>query len=173
MIFMHRLVASVWRRLRTTIGIRFSRFAGASIVAFLASTTALSVCDGLLHLSSTAAALISWLSGVSVSYILTRWAWGRKDRPNVLRETLPFLAISALVVLVLSLATKLGYGIAADLHLRGPRHVAVVESVFVIANFGTFLMRFVIFHHVLFKDRAQVAGAGPRHRVTISSNDAA
>lgn len=152
MLMQSRFVATAWRSMHTIIGIRFSRFAGASIAALLASTTALSVCDGLIHLSSTWSALVSWLFGAAVSYTLSRWAWGLKGKPNMLRETLPFLAISVLVVLVLSLATKLGYGIAADLHLHGARHVAVVELVYVIANFCTFLLRFAIFDHVLFKD---------------------
>lgn len=163
----NRFVASAWRRLRTTIGIRFSRFAGASIVALLASTSALFVCDGLLHLSATAAAITSWLFGATVSYILSRWAWARKGRPNVLRETLPFLTISVLVVLVLSLAAKLGYAVAADLHLHGVGHVAVVELVYVTANFGTFLIRFAIFHHVLFKDRVK-AVMGPSQHIAPS-----
>lgn len=163
-----QLVASAGRRLRTTIGIRFSRFAGASIVALLASTSALSVCDGLLHLSATAAAITSWLFGATVSYILSRWAWARKGRPHVLRETVPFLTISVLVVLVLSLAAKLGYAVAADLHLNGVGHVAVVELVYVTANFGTFLMRFVLFHYILFTDSTKVAVAVPQ-RVTTSS----
>lgn len=148
-------VGGLWNRLRTTIGIRFSRFAGASVLALLASTTALSVCDGLLHLTSTVAAVVSWLCGSVVSYVLTRWAWGRKGRPDVLRETLPFVGISVLVILIVSLATKLGYIIAADLHLQGLEHVALVELVFVIANFGTFLTRFIVFNRVLFKDRGK------------------
>lgn len=159
----NRFLASAGRRLRTTIGIRFSRFAGASIVALLASTSALSVCDGLLHLSATAAAIISWLFGATVSYILSRWAWARKGRPHVLRETVPFLTISVLVVLVLSLAAKLGYAVAAYLHLHGFGHVAVVELVYVTANFGTFLMRFMIFHHVLFKNHVKAVAGPPRH----------
>lgn len=170
MVMQKHFVAGVWRRLRTTIAIRFSRFAGASILALLASTAALSACDGLLHMSSTWAAVISWLCGASVSYILSRWAWARKGRPNVLRETLPFLGISVLVVIVLSLAAKLGYALAAELHLHGVRHVAVVELVYVSANFGTFLMRFVFFHYALFKDRAKVAVAPQR---ATSSNNAA
>ncbi|MCL2585688.1 MAG: hypothetical protein FWE35_24915 [Streptosporangiales bacterium] len=132
-------------------------------MALLASTTTLSVCDGLLHLSSTVAAVVSWFAGSVVSYVLTRWAWSRKGKPDVLRETLPFLGISVLVIGVVGLATKLGYAIAADLRLHGVEHVAVVEFVFVVANFGTFLTRFVVFHHVLFKNRGKEAMKAPRH----------
>lgn len=156
MFVQNTVVASVWRRLRTTIGIRFSRFAGASIVALFASTTTLYVCDGLIHMSSTWAAVISWIVGVTVSYILSRWAWGAKGKPNILRETFPFLAVSLPVVIILSLATKLGYDIAIDLHLHGVGQIGVVEFVYVMANFGTFLLRFAIFHYVLFKDPAKV-----------------
>lgn len=143
-------------RLRRGNGLRFSRFAGASILALLASSTTLAICDGLLHLPSLAAAVLSWLAGTVVSYVLTRWAWERRGRPDVLRETLPFLGISVIVIVVVGLATKLGYAIAADLSLRGAEHVAVVECVFVAANFGTFLARFAIFHRLLFRTRGPV-----------------
>lgn len=43
----NRFLPNVWRRLRTTIGIRFSPIAGASIAAPVTSMAALSVCDRL------------------------------------------------------------------------------------------------------------------------------
>jgi hypothetical protein len=35
--------------------------------------------------------LLSWFAGAVVSYALTRWTWNRTGRPDMLRETLPFL----------------------------------------------------------------------------------
>jgi len=91
-----------------------------------------------------------WFTGAVVSYLLSRWAWERRGKPDVLRETVPFWVISALVVVILTLSTKLGYLAAGWLHLHGASHVGFVGLVYLAANAVTFLARFVIFHYVLF-----------------------
>jgi putative flippase GtrA len=144
------LAQSLRRRLRGTLGVRFARFAGAALAALTATEVTLTVCNGVLHLTATPAALVSWLAGAAVSYALSRWAWNRKGKPNVLRETIPFWAISAMVIVLLTAANKLGYESAAWLHLTGARHVLWVDFVWLAANFCTFLLRFAIFHYVLF-----------------------
>ena len=160
----NRLVAAVWRRLRTTVGIRFTRFVGVALISLATSEIALTLCNGVFHMTSTPAAIIAWFSGAVVSYVLSRWAWERKGKPDVLRETVPFWVISALVVVILTLATKFAYHAAAWLGLEGIRHVLFVDLVYLVANLGTFLMRFVLFHYVLFADRttaARAAATGP------------
>ena len=160
----NRLVAAVWRRLRTTVGIRFTRFVGVAMISLATSEIALTLCNGVFHMTATPAAIIAWFCGAVVSYVLSRWAWERKGKPDVLRETVPFWVISALVVVILTLATKFAYHAAAWLGLEGIRHVLFVDLVYLVANLGTFLMRFVLFHYVLFADRttaARAAATGP------------
>ena len=148
------------RGLRGILGTRFARFAGAALAALTATEITLTICNGVFHLTSTPAALISWFAGAVVSYGLSRWAWGRTGRPDVLRETIPFWVISALVIVLLTLANKLGYHSAAWLHLTGARHVLWVDFVWLLANCGTFLLRFLIFHFVLFADKKTVIPNG-------------
>jgi putative flippase GtrA len=168
---------------RRALGHRFARFSGAAVAALAATEVALTISNGVFHLTATPAALLSWFAGAVVSYVLSRWAWNRTGRPDVLRETIPFWAISLAVIAVLTLANKFGYRSAAWLHLTGAGHVLWVDLVWLAANFGTFLLRFAIFHRVLFTDRtaarrppadaegahhpprhaAQPARPGPRH----------
>ena len=155
----NRLVAALWGKLRTTVGVRFTRFAGVAIAALATSEIALSICNGVFHMTAGPAALISTFSGAVVSYVLSRWAWERKGRPDVLRETVPFWVISAMVWVILYLATKLGYHIASWMGLTGLRHVLLVDFVYLVANFVTFILRFVIFHYVLFAERTTAARA--------------
>jgi putative flippase GtrA len=160
----NRLVAGLWSKLRTKVGVRFTRFAGVAIASLATSEILLSVCNGVFHMTSTPTALISTFGGAVVSYVLSRWAWERKGKPDVLRETLPFWVISAVVWVILWLATKLGYHMATWMHLHGIKHVLLVDTVYLIANFVTFVLRFVIFHYVLFTDRttaARAAATGP------------
>ncbi|HEY0935336.1 MAG TPA: hypothetical protein VGD91_16525 [Trebonia sp.] len=142
------------RKLRGALGARFARFAGAAAAALTATEIALTVGNGVFHLTATPAALVSWFAGAVVSYTLSRWAWNRTGRPDVLRETIPFWAISGLVIVILTLANKLGYHSARWLHLIGARHVLWVDFIWLAANCGTFLLRFAVFHYVLFRDRA-------------------
>jgi putative flippase GtrA len=140
------------RGLRDVLGTQFTRFAGAALAALAATEVALTLCNGVLHLTATPAALMSWFTGAVVSYALSRWAWNRTGRPDVLRETIPFWAISVAVIAVLTLANKFGYRSAAWLHLTGARHVLWVDLVWLAANLGTFLLRFTVFHYVLFRE---------------------
>jgi len=146
----NRLGSTLTRKARSKLGIRFGRFAVAAISAFVTTEVVLTICAGPLQLTATWATLISWFSGALVSYVLSRWAWKRKGRPNLLRETLPFWIVSAMVVAILTVATKFGYHSAGWLHLRGAERVLYVDVVYGVANIGTFLLRFLFFHYVLF-----------------------
>ncbi len=160
----NRLIAPLWQKLRTKVGVRFTRFAGVAIASLGTSEIALTICNGVFHMTATPAAIIAWFSGAVVSYVLSRWAWERKGKPDVLRETVPFWVISALVIVILTLATKFGYHMASWLGLTGIKHVLFVDLVYLVANFVTFLLRFVIFHYVLFAEpttAARAAATGP------------
>src|SRR5271169_1104272 len=115
----NRLGEALTAKARSTLGIRFGRFAVAAIAAFVTTEIVLTICAGPLDLSATWASLIAWFSGALVSYILSRWAWKRKGRPSLLKETLPFWVVSAMVIVILTLATKFAYHSAGWLGLSG------------------------------------------------------
>ena len=147
----NRLGETITRKARTTLGIRFGRFAIAAISAFATSEIVYVICAVPLKLSSTVATLVGWFSGVVVSYLLSRWAWERKGRPNVLKETVPFCIVSAIVIVVLELANKyLGYHPATWWHLHGAERALYLAAVYGVANLFTFLVRFMFLHYVLF-----------------------
>ncbi len=147
----NRLSETITRTARTTLGIRFGRFAIAAIAAFGTSEIVYTICAGALNLTSTWATLVGWFSGVVVSYLLSRWAWERKGRPSLFKETVPFLIVSAIVIVVLELADKyLGYHPATWWHLHGAERALYLAAVYGAANLFTFLVRFVFFHYVLF-----------------------
>jgi putative flippase GtrA len=147
----NRLGETITRKARTSLGIRFGRFAIAAISAFATSEIVYVICAAPLKLSSTVATLVGWFAGVVVSYLLSRWAWERKGRPNVLRETVPFCIVSAIVIVVLELADKyLGYHPATWMHLHGTERALYLAAVYGVANLFTFLVRFLFFHYVLF-----------------------
>jgi putative flippase GtrA len=154
---MDRLPAPVANRLRTRSGTQFVRFALVAVVSLGASEIALALFIGPMHMTGGVSGVSAAVVGAIVSYFLSRRAWGRKGRPNVVRETIPFWLVSVAAWVVLGLATKLGLLITHSLHLHHIERHLVVGGVYFIANCMTFLARFLILHYVLFADRGDKA----------------
>src|SRR5271165_3143976 len=165
----NRLGDTLTAKARSKLGIRFGRFTIAALAAFATTEVVLTICVGPLALSATWAPLIAWFSGALVSYVLSRWAWKRKGRPNLLKETLPFWVVSAMVVVILTLATKFAYHSAAWLGLSGAERVLYVDAIYGVANIGTFLLRFLFFHYVLFAGSAALAAPGAAEEALAST----
>ena len=166
----NRISDTLTAKARSKLGIRFGRFTVAAISAFATTEIVLTICAGPLALTATWASLISWFSGALVSYVLSRWAWKRKGRPSLLKETLPFWVVSAMVVVILLLATKFGYHSSSWLHLRGAERVLYVDAVYGVANVGTFLLRFLFFHYVLFAGSAGRSAPGAAEEALASTD---
>ena len=166
----NRLGDSLAAKARSKLGIRFGRFTIAALAAFATTLIVLTICAGPLQLTATWASLISWFSGALVSYVLSRWAWKRKGRPSLLKETLPFWVVSAMVVVILTVATKFGYHSAGWMHLSGAERVLYVDAVYGVANVGTFLLRFLFFHYVLFAGSAALAAPGAAEEALASTD---
>jgi putative flippase GtrA len=147
------LPGPVRRRLGSPGGRRLVRFAPAALLALAATQVTYFICFSVLAMTGRAAGAAGWLAGATVSYGVSRWAWERKGKPRLMRETLPFVAISLVVGIVLTEASHFGYREAAALGLHGAAHDVFVQGFYLAANCFTFLVRFVIFHFVLFADR--------------------
>jgi putative flippase GtrA len=153
------LPTPIRRKFEGETGRRFLRFVLVALAAVIATQVALVVfLDGADMGAGTSGGLAA-VVGAAVSYVLSRWAWERKGRPHLLKETLPFWIVSVASWIVLGLATKLG------VHMAGPNaphdlkwHL-VVNGTYLCANVLTFAARFLIFHYVLFADRGSSAGA--------------
>jgi putative flippase GtrA len=166
----NRLGSSLASKARSKLGINFGRFAIAALASFVTTEVVLSICAGPLKLTATWATLIAWFAGAVVSYVLSRWAWKRKGRPNLWRETLPFWIVSAMVIVVLTLATKFGYHSSGWLHLHGAKRVLYIDAVAGVANVGTFVLRFLFFHYVLFAGSAGHEGPDAAEEALVSTD---
>jgi putative flippase GtrA len=151
------LPASLARRLGDEGSRRFVRFVAAALAAVITSQIVLGLLTGPINLSAGASGVIAAMAAALVSYLMSRWAWERKGKPDLLRETLPFWVVSLAVWLVLGLtshyasvwAHSMGYT-----HLK--KHI-VVQGAYFLMNCVTFVARFLIFHFVLFAGRDRQA----------------
>jgi putative flippase GtrA len=145
--------APLQRRLRSTVVKRFIRFAPAAFCAVAATQITYIICLGPANLTAGVAGFAGWFAGAAVSYVISRWAWERKGRPHLLKETLPFVAVSIGAGIILTLASKFGNHVAMEMNLDGAARVIVADLFYFAANCLTFALRFLIFHFVLFADR--------------------
>ena len=149
-----RLPEPVRRRVGSVAGRRMARFAPAAMLAVAASQLTYLLSGGIWHLTGRVTGAAGWLAGAVVSYGVSRWAWERRGRPHVLTETVPFVAVSLVNGPVLIEASHFGYLEAGALGLHGVAFHAFTQAFYLAANAVTFIARFVIFHFVLFADRA-------------------
>ncbi|HEY2508603.1 MAG TPA: hypothetical protein VGI58_18950 [Streptosporangiaceae bacterium] len=162
---------SLERRLRTEAGTRFLRFALVAVAAVIASQVSLALLTGpLLNTNAGLSGVIASMIGAAVSYVLSRWAWERKGKPDLLRETLPFWMVSVAVWIVLGLTSHFASEYARSMgytHLK--RHL-VVQGAYLIMNCVTFVARFLIFHYVLFRNRdSQLPGPVASELITADA----
>jgi len=152
-----RLYTALKRRLKTSTGRQFGRFVPVAVVSLLASQLMLNLCLGVLQLTAGVSGLLGWFTGAAVSYVLSRRAWERKGRPHLLKETLPFWAISIGTGIVLTLTSHFSGTAAHSMHLHNFTRSAFISVAYLAANGVTFVTRFLIFHYVLFADRGSAA----------------
>ena len=152
-----RIYVAVKNKLQTTVGRRFSRFVPVAVISLATSQLTLNLCLGLFRLTAGLSGLLGWFTGAAVSYVLSRRAWERKGRPHLLKETLPFWAVSIGTGVVLTLASHFSGAAARDMHLAHLERLAFVSFAYLAANGVTFVTRFLIFHYFLFADRGSAA----------------
>jgi putative flippase GtrA len=162
--------APIERKLRTEAGRRFTRFVPVALAAVITSQVVLAVLNGPLKVSAGISGVIASMSAALVSYLLSRWAWERTGRPDVLRETLPFWVVSIAVWLVLGLTSHYASVWAHSMGYVGLEKRLIVNGAFLLMNCVTFVLRFLIFHYVLFANRSLEVPAG---RPELAAADAA
>jgi putative flippase GtrA len=164
-----RVGAALIRKARTNVGVRFTRFTLVAVASVIASQVALSIFIGPANMTAGLSGGLAAIIGAGVSYVLSRWAWERKGKPQLLKETLPFWLVSVAAWIILGLAAKLGVALAESIEVGGIKRVLITDGTYLVANCLTFLGRFVIFHYVLFAD-----GRSPRESAPpISSSSEA
>jgi len=149
-----RLVpAPLERKLRTEAGNRFIRFIPVALAAVITSQIVLGLLTGPVNLSAGASGVIASMVAALVSYLLSRWAWERKGRPDLLRETLPFWVVSIAVWAILGLTSHYASVWAHSMGYTHFKKHLVIQGAYFLMNCITFVTRFLIFHYLLFTNR--------------------
>lgn len=133
----------------------FSRYTAGSILAGVVSELVLLVTYGTGLLGPRAASVAGWAAGAVLNYGLNRWwAWGRRGRADLWRELLPYWAVTLATVALSTWATGLADHAAPRLFGPGALRLAFVGAAFLAVYGVMFVVKFVLYHYVVFGARA-------------------
>jgi putative flippase GtrA len=150
-------------RWRTPLVLKVWRYGAGSIVAFVTSTVVYYACFSWLHFGAITSTWVAFVAGAVPNWILNRrWAWERRGREGVGRETTLYMVVSAISLLASSGATKVT-AIATNSAGRTAKDLLVTFS-YMASVVILSVLKYIIYDRFVFVDRrrsrAEVAGAG-------------
>ncbi|WP_167166387.1 GtrA family protein [Saccharomonospora amisosensis] len=147
---------------RPRLLVRLFRAATSSIVATSISQVTL---IGLLWWGATPslASAVAFVAGAIPNYFLARsWAWGRKGKPQVARELMPYFAvIGAAGLASVGLTTVAGW-ITEPLRISGFVRIIVLDAAFLASYSLVFILKFALLDRLVFAGGARTRAATSR-----------
>lgn len=106
---LHWLVDGHWLgHWRTPFLLRIWRYGAGSIVAFVTSGVTFYVCIDWFGLGAITCSVIAFFAGAIPNWVLNRrWAWQKRGREGVGRETTLYVVVSLVSLVASSVVTKL------------------------------------------------------------------
>jgi putative flippase GtrA len=136
------------------------RFGASSVVAVVCSETTFILLYGPAHTSSTVASVFAWLAGAIPNYWINRtWTWGRRGKPSVRRELVPYAAIVFGTLGLAIAATAVADALLRDAGVSHATRTGVVGAIYFGVYAVMFLVRFFLFDRLF--ARADQAGSSP------------
>ena len=147
---------------------RLSRYAAVSAISTSVTLSLLGLLVYTKALSPGWANVVATAAGTVPSFELNRrWVWAKKTKRSLVREVVPFCALSFSGLGLSTLAVKLAAGWATGAGL-GSGAVALVSQAANLATFGSlWVVQYFLLDRVLFGSRAfppAVAAGGPTGR---------
>jgi putative flippase GtrA len=132
--------------------LRLWRYGAGSVVAFSVSSVVVTVCYSWLGLGAITSSTIAFLAGAVPNWVLNRrWAWQKRGREGVGRETALYALITGLSWGAYTAVTKL-----AALAVAGAGATArdiVVTLTYMAANVLFAALKYVAYDRVVFAGR--------------------
>ncbi len=159
--------ASLWRIHRETI-IRVLRYAAVSLVATATSTLSLGVMVGLMGFSAVWSNVAATAIGTIPSFELNRrWVWKRTDQRSMLRQVVPFCALSLAGLVVSTVAV----GVVSSYTSGWSRldHTLAVEFANLAAYGSLWIVQYQLLNRFLFAGQARASSFTGDDQTTHSS----
>jgi putative flippase GtrA len=130
--------------------LRWSRYMVGSVICFFISELVLVVLFATHLLGAKGASVVASVAAIVPGYYLNRsWTWGRTRRSDFWREVVPYGVSVVVSIVVAALAT----GAANAAFINQPRSTrTVINAAAFVAAYGVlFVVKYFVYHKVLFK----------------------
>jgi putative flippase GtrA len=151
----HWVVGAHWLgRFRTPVAVRLWRYGAGSMVAFATSAVVLFVCLSWFHFGAISSTVIAFFAGAIPNWVLNRrWAWEKRGREGVMKETTLYVIVSLIALVASSAADKFTAVEAAHLRNQLEKSVLVtfayMFSVVILTG-----LKYVAYDRLVFVDRS-------------------
>jgi len=137
---------------RTPFSAKMTKYALSSGLAFLLSEVAFAVCYWA-GLGTTGCSVIAFVSAAIPNWIMNRrWAWQQTGRPP-LKQTVAYVTVSAVVLVVTSAATKVtNYWVKHNVVDHHGLRVLIVTGSFTVVTVILFFAKFAVYEFLIFSD---------------------
>ena len=141
------------REVRADLFRRVFRYGTNALVATGCSQVTFIVLYGWVGLGTTVTSTLAWLAGAIPNYVLNRsWTWGRRGRPSLRREVVPYVAIILGTLAVAIVATGLGAAALDRTSVSHATQTLLVWGIYFTVYVVMFGVRFFLFDR-LFRQR--------------------
>ncbi len=107
---------------------------------------------GFGHVRAGIASAIAFALGATFNYVVgRRVTWGRKNRPHVVKETLPYVIVVGSTALLSIGGTTLTEHLIEPMALTHLQHTIVLEIAFIVSYGLVFLLKFTLLDRIVFK----------------------
>jgi putative flippase GtrA len=141
------------REVRADLLRRVFRYGANALVATVCSQVTFIVLYGWVGLGTTVTSTLAWLAGAVPNYVLNRsWTWGRRGRPSLRGEVVPYVAIILGTLGLAIVATGLGAAALDRTSLSHATQTLLVWGIYFTVYVVMFGVRFFLFDR-LFRPR--------------------
>lgn len=145
-------------RFRTPLAVRVWRYGAGSVLAYVTSVVVLFICLKWLHLGAITSTVVAFLAGAIPNWILNRrWAWQKKSRDGFAKETILYVIVSVVALVVSSAADKVTA--AATTGMSSTARSLIVTVVYMFVTVLLTGLKYVAYDRLVFVDRSSAAPA--------------
>jgi putative flippase GtrA len=135
------------------------RYGAGSIVAVVCSQATFLVLYGPIHASTTVSSVLAWFAGAVPNYWMNRsWTWGRRGRPSLSQELVPYAAIVLGTLCLAIVATGAGAALLDGTSVSDAAQTVIVWAIYFSVYAVMFVFRFLLFDRLFAPREAQPEG---------------
>jgi putative flippase GtrA len=154
------LVDAHWLgRWRTPALLKLWRYGAGSVVAFVTSVVVYYVCFSFAHLGAIGSTWVAFVAGAIPNWVLNRrWAWEKRGREGVARESALYVLVSIVSLVASSVATK-----ATALAVVHTNHTArdlLVTFSYMASVVVLSVLKYLVYDRFVFVDKRKARAAG-------------